>query len=52
MVQVGKWRCLATLYGVRISLSSRWQKIKFTIITASYSKEKQTTLSVQYVVIP
>ena len=40
-----------TQYGVRISLSSRWQKIKTTTITPPYSKEKQTTLYLQYVVI-
>ena len=40
-----------TKYGVHISLSSRWQKIKTTTITPPYSKEKQTTLCLQYVVI-
>ena len=50
MVRIEKQKYLAT-YGVRISLSSRWQKIKTTTITAPYSKEKQTTLSLQYVVI-
>ena len=28
-----------------------WKKIKFTIITVSFSREKQTILFVQYVVI-
>ena len=31
--------------------TSRWQKVKTTTITAPYSKEKQTTLFLQYVVI-
>ena len=43
MIQIGKSKYLATKYGVRISLSSRWKKIKTITITALYSKEKQTT---------
>ena len=50
MVQRGKQKYLAT-YGVRISFSPRWQKIKTTTISTLYFKEKQTTLCLQYVVI-
>ena len=51
MVQGEKLKYLATWYGVRIALSSRWQKINFITISAPYSKEKQTTLFLQYLVI-
>ena len=34
-----------------VYFSSRWQKIKTSTISAPYSKEKQTTLFLQYVVI-
>ena len=36
---------------MRISFSPRWQKIKTTTISTPYSKEKQTTLCLQNVVI-
>ena len=38
MIQIAKWIYLATEYGVCISLSSTWQKIRITI----WKKEEYT----------
>ena len=48
---IGSLKKLEMSNNIRVCAYFSWKKIKFTIITVSFSREKQTTLFVQYVVI-